>query len=45
MDSSRTIHKKSEEKSGNMSSSLREGFLKIMKGYLNAKQKNLQDIN
>ncbi|MDA1839641.1 DUF3578 domain-containing protein [Bacillus cereus group sp. BY17LC] len=29
--------KKSEEKSGNMSSSLREGFLKIMKEYLDAK--------
>ncbi|MED2933064.1 DUF3578 domain-containing protein [Bacillus wiedmannii] len=29
--------KKSEEKGGNMSSSLREGFLKIMKEYLDAK--------
>lgn len=29
--------KKSEEKGGNMSSSLREGFLKIMKEYLGAK--------
>ncbi|WP_410989791.1 McrB family protein [Bacillus cereus] len=29
--------KKSEEKGDNMSSSLREGFLKIMKGYLDAK--------
>ncbi|WP_144507755.1 McrB family protein [Bacillus mycoides] len=33
--------KKSEEKGGNMSSSLREGFLKIMKEYLDAKTEKL----
>ncbi|OFD40563.1 MrcB family domain-containing protein [Bacillus mycoides] len=33
--------KKSEEKGGNMSSSLREGFLKIMKEYLDAKKEKL----